>query len=148
MDFRTATRRDLPDLLALMLEEERMKDPRGVEISDAHERAFAAIEADDRNEIVVLVGDDGAVIGCLQLTYIPGLTRGGQERALVESVRIRADLRGAGLGHELMARSIERARARGCGLVQLTSATRRADAHRFYESLGFVRSHHGFKLPL
>ncbi|MFJ2960575.1 GNAT family N-acetyltransferase [Streptomyces sp. NPDC087270] len=148
MAFRTATARDLPDLLALLMGEEGVVDPGGVEVSDAHEVAFAAIESDDRNEIAVLEGDDGAVLGCLQLTYIPGLTRGGQERALIEAVRIRADLRGAGLGRELLTWAIERARARGCGLVQLTSHARRADAHRFYESLGFVRSHHGFKREL
>ncbi|WP_328460746.1 GNAT family N-acetyltransferase [Streptomyces sp. NBC_00448] len=148
MAFRTAIARDLPDLLALLIGEEGVVDPGGVEVSDAHERAFAAIETDDRNEIAVLEGDDGAVLGCLQLTYVPGLTRGGQERALIEAVRIRADLRGAGLGRELLTWAIERARARGCGLVQLTSHARRADAHRFYESLGFVRSHHGFKREL
>lgn len=148
MTFRTATRRDLPDVLALLEGDEDVVDPGSVKIDDAHERAFAAIAADDRNEIIVLEGPGGALLGCLQLTYIPGLPRLGQERALIEAVRIRADRRGGGLGRAMVAWAVERARDRGCGLVQLTSHTRRADAHRFYESLGFVRSHHGFKLAL
>ncbi|WP_138898373.1 GNAT family N-acetyltransferase, partial [Streptomyces chryseus] len=61
---------------------------------------------------------------------------------------VRADRRGAGIGRELVGRAVERARARGCALVQLTSDKRRTGAHRFYASLGFARSHDGFKLAL
>lgn len=147
MIFRTATRHDLPAVLALMADEDRVTDPDSVEVREAHERAFAAIEADPRNEVLVL-RDGQDVVGCLQLTYVPGLGQGGRERALVEAVRIRADRRGDGLGAELMRLAVERARGRGCGLVQLTSDKRRAAAHRFYERLGFVRSHEGFKLRL
>lgn len=151
--LRPATRADLPAVLALLADENRVVDPASVTVSPAHERAFADIEADARNEVLVLV-DDGAeaggapVVGCLQATYIPGLGKGGAERALIEAVRIRADRRGGGLGRELMERTIARARARGCALVQLTSDKSRTDAHRFYASLGFARSHDGFKLSL
>ncbi|WP_328790984.1 GNAT family N-acetyltransferase [Streptomyces sp. NBC_00273] len=158
MIFREATRRDLPAVLALLADEDSVVDPAQVVIGEAHERAFAAIEADPRNEMLVLTdGADGAggaggagevVLGCLQLTYVPGLGQNGQERALVEAVRIRADRRGAGFGAELMRLAVERARGRGCGLVQLTSNKRRTAAHRFYERLGFARSHEGFKLHL
>ncbi|MEW1634831.1 GNAT family N-acetyltransferase [Streptomyces sp. NPDC093801] len=147
MIFRAATRQDLPAVLALLADEERVVDPASVVVGEAYERAFADIEADPRNEVLVLA-DGEAVLGCLQLTYIPGLGRGGRERALVEAVRIRADRRGGGLGAELMRLAAERARARGCGLVQLTSGKRRSAAHRFYERLGYARSHEGFKLPL
>ncbi|MCX5379051.1 GNAT family N-acetyltransferase [Streptomyces sp. NBC_00091] len=147
MIFRTATRQDLPAVLALLADEEQVLDPASVVVGEAHERAFAAIDADPRNEVLVLA-DGEAVLGCLQLTYVPGLGQDGQERALVEAVRIRADRRGGGLGAELMRLAVERARARGCGLVQLTSNKRRAAAHRFYERLGFARSHEGFKLLL
>ncbi|MEU9374645.1 GNAT family N-acetyltransferase [Streptomyces sp. NPDC048255] len=149
MIFRTATRADLPAVLALLADEDRVVDPASVVVGEAHERAFAAIGADARNEMLVLTDDaDGVVLGCLQLTYIPGLGRNGQDRALVEAVRIRADRRGGGLGAELMELAVERARKRGCGLVQLTSDKRRTAAHRFYERLGFARSHEGFKLRL
>ena len=90
----------------------------------------------------------GAVAGTLQLTVIPGLARRGALRAQIEAVRVREDLRGQGLGHELFAWAVEEARRRGCALVQLTTDKRRADAHRFYGRLGFVASHEGFKLHL
>ncbi|MFE7186987.1 GNAT family N-acetyltransferase [Streptomyces erythrochromogenes] len=156
MIFRVATRRDLPAVLALLADEDQVLDPATTAVGEEHERAFAAIESDARNEMLVLTdtgtdgtdGTDGTVLGCLQLTYIPGLGQGGQERALVEAVRVRADRRGEGLGAELMRLAAERARGRGCGLIQLTSNKRRTAAHRFYERLGFARSHEGFKLPL
>ncbi|MGC0315278.1 N-acetyltransferase family protein [Kitasatospora acidiphila] len=158
--LRPATRADLPAVLALLADEERVVDPATIRVGAEYERAFAAIEADPRNELLVLVnegheggegnedGDGGTVLGCLQATYIPGLGKGGAERALIEAVRIRADRRGGGLGRTLLEQAVARARARGCALVQLTSDKRREDAHRFYERLGFVRSHDGFKLAL
>ncbi|MFI6727690.1 GNAT family N-acetyltransferase [Streptomyces sp. R-74717] len=147
MILRTATRTDLPAVLALLEDEERVVDPASVVVGDTYEKAFAAIESDPRNEMLVLVDGD-TVLGCLQATYIPGLGKHGEERALIEAVRIRADRRGGGLGRELMKQAVDRARLRGCGLMQLTSNKRRTDAHRFYESLGFARSHEGFKLAL
>ncbi|MFG2866237.1 GNAT family N-acetyltransferase [Streptomyces sp. NPDC048338] len=148
MLLRPATRAELPAVLALLADEEKVSDPGSMVVTETYERAFADIEADPRNEVLVLVDEGGTVVGCLQATYIPGLGKGGAERALIEAVRIRADRRGGGLGRELMDRAVERARARGCALVQLTSSKRRTDAHRFYASLGFARSHDGFKLFL
>ncbi|MFH8622351.1 GNAT family N-acetyltransferase [Streptomyces vietnamensis] len=147
MILRPATRAELPAVLALLADEDEVVDPGSVVVSEAYERAFADIEADPRNEMLVLVEGD-LVLGCLQATYIPGLGKGGAERALIEAVRIRADRRGGGLGRELMERAVARAKERGCALVQLTSNKRRTDAHRFYASLGFARSHDGFKLAL
>ncbi|WP_326631211.1 MULTISPECIES: GNAT family N-acetyltransferase [unclassified Streptomyces] len=147
MILRTAIRADLPAVLALLADENRVVDPASVVVDEAYEKAFADIESDPRNEMLVLVDGD-TVLGCLQATYIPGLGKRGEERALIEAVRIRADRRGDGLGRELMKQAVDRARLRGCALVQLTSNKRRADAHRFYESLGFDRSHEGFKLAL
>lgn len=146
--FRIATRWDLPAIVALLSHEETVADPRAVEVGEVYTQAFEVVDADGRNEMVVLDEGDGTVLGYLQLTYIPGLGRHGQERALIEGVRVRADRRGAGLGRELLTWAIDRARARGCTLVQLTSNKRRTEAHRFYASLGFVGSHDGFKLPL
>ncbi|MEU9864392.1 GNAT family N-acetyltransferase [Streptomyces sp. NPDC047971] len=147
MILRPATRADLPAVLALLADEEKVVDPASVVVTPAYERAFADIEGDPRNEMLVLV-DRELVVGCLQATYVPGLGRGGAERALIEAVRVRADRRGGGLGRELMTRAVERARARGCALIQLTSDKRRTEAHRFYASLGFARSHDGFKRAL
>ncbi|MGW0856449.1 N-acetyltransferase family protein [Streptomyces sp. NPDC002690] len=146
--LRPATRADLPAVLALLADEDSVVDPATVVVTQAYDRAFEAIDTDSRNEILVLVEDGGTVVGCLQATYVPGLGKGGVERALIEAVRIRADRRGGGLGRTLMEETVARARARGCALVQLTSSKQRDNAHRFYTALGFARSHEGFKLAL
>jgi ribosomal protein S18 acetylase RimI-like enzyme len=113
----------------------------------AYRRAFDAV-AGQRGNMVLVAERGGDVIGCLQLTIIPGLSRRGMTRGLIEAVRVAADARGLGVGERLVRHSIGLARAEGCGLVQLTSDHSRADAHRFYERLGFVASHVGFKLAL
>ena len=116
-------------------------------VDEHYEAAFAAIEGDPRNLLVV--GDeDGEVVACMQITYIPGLGRHGGERSHVEAVRVRGDRRGTGLGGELMMWAIDQARERGCRLVELTSDKRRPDAHRFYTRLGFTASHEGMKLMI
>ncbi len=145
--FREATRADLPTVLDL-LADDRLGRTREVGQVDArYEQAFAEITADPRNQFVVAEAG-GEVLGCMQLTYIPGLSRHGAERQLIESVRVRSDQRGRGLGRQLMAWAVDQARARGCALVQLTTDKSRHEAHRFYLGLGFVASHEGMKLPL
>ena len=110
--------------------------------------AFAEIDADPAQLLVVVTDARGAVVGTLQLTFIPGLARHGARRAQIEAVRVRADFRGRGIGHQLVGWAIQEARHRGCALVQLTSDKRRQDAHRLYGRLGFTPSHDGFKLRL
>jgi GNAT superfamily N-acetyltransferase len=147
MQIRIATRADVPAALALLADDDiaRERVPKTGEA--AVYAAFDAIDADDRNELIVATDGD-EVIGTCQLTYIPGLSRGGAERMLIEAVRIRSDQRGRGLGGELIRWTVERARERGCKIVQLTTDKRRTDAHRFYAALGFVASHEGMKLAL
>jgi GNAT superfamily N-acetyltransferase len=91
---------------------------------------------------------EGRVVGTLQLTVIPGLSRKGSTRSLIEGVRIHSDERGSGLGTLFIEWAIEESRRQGCQLVELTSDATRTDAHRFYERLGFTASHVGFKLAL
>ncbi len=147
--FRLALESDLPAIMAMLADDEIVKT-RGdypTEITPAVRAAFGEIESDQSSEL--WVGERGGeVIATLQLTIIPGLSRGGMKRALVEAVRVRADLRGRGIGAALMAHVTERARQAGCGMVQLTSDKRRLDAHRFYEKLGYAASHVGMKLKL
>lgn len=145
--FREAVRADLPAVLALLADDVLGKSRDFTEVDDAYERAFADIAADPRNQLIV-ADADGAVVGCMQLTYIPGLGRHGAERQLVEAVRVRSDRRGQGLGRQMMTWAVDQAKQRGCALVQLTTDKTRHDAHRFYLSLGFVASHEGMKLPL
>ncbi|NBE84997.1 GNAT family N-acetyltransferase [Micromonospora rubida] len=145
--FREAVRADLPAIIALLADDVLGKARDFTEVDEAYESAFADISADPRNHLVV-ADDDGALVGCMQITYIPGLGRHGAERSLIEAVRVRADRRGQGLGREMMRWAIDQAERRGCALVQLTTDKTRADAHRFYRNLGFVASHEGMKLAL
>ncbi|MCF2530825.1 GNAT family N-acetyltransferase [Yinghuangia soli] len=146
--IRTATPEDLPQLLALLADDDHPPAPADVSVTATHRAAFDAIDADPRNELLVLDRGDGTVLGFLQATYIPGLGNAARDRALLEAVRIHPHHRGDGLGGHLVRHAIDRARTRGCTLVQLTSNKNRGDAHRFYENLGFTRSHDGFKLRL
>ena len=144
--LRGATAADLPDIVWLLTEDELGQAREGGNES-LYAAAFAEIERDPNN-LIFVVDIAGAVAGCAQLTIIPGLGRRAVRRGQIESVRVSSGHRGQGLGRWFMEALIEAARERGCGLVQLTSDTRRLDAHRFYESLGFSASHVGFKLPL
>ena len=110
--------------------------------------AFSAIDADLNNELIVAEAEEGNIVGVLQLTFIPSMTYQGGLRAQIEGVRVAAEHRSCGVGRELLRFAIEKARHRGCHLVQLTSDNSRPDAIRFYESLGFVASHQGLKLHL
>ncbi len=148
-EIRPAEADDLPAIVGLLADDplgatrEDCADP----LPDSYTAAFAAIAADPRNELVVAVRGN-AVVGCLQLTFIPGLSRRGAERAQIESVRVARRERGQGLGRRLFDWAIDRARARGCALMQLTTDKGRPEAHKFYEQLGFVASHEGMKLGL
>jgi GNAT superfamily N-acetyltransferase len=147
--FRLAVAADLPALLRLLADDEvaQARGSYSAEVTPQVRAAFDEIERDPNNEL--WLGErDGDVVAMLQLTLIPGLSRGGMKRALVESVRVRADLRGQRIGEALMAHVTARARAAGCGLMQLTSDKQRLAAHRFYERLGYVASHVGMKKKL
>lgn len=147
--FRRAVRADLERIVALLADDAlgRTREVVSVPLAAGYERAFDTISADANNELVV-AERAGTVVGVLQLTFIPGLTHRGSWRALIEGVRVAADARSAGVGRQLFAWAIGRARERGCGLVQLTSDKSRPDAIRFHGSLGFVATHEGLKLRL
>ena len=149
VSFRLADAADLPALLRL-LADDAVAQARGsysAEVSPAVAAAFDEITRDPNNEL--WLGERaGEVIAMAQLTLIPGLSRGGMKRALVEAVRVRADCRGQRIGAALMGRLEARARATGCGLIQLTSDKQRLAAHRFYERLGYAASHVGMKKKL
>jgi ribosomal protein S18 acetylase RimI-like enzyme len=149
VSLRTATRDDVPAIVRLLADDplgatrEEASDP----LPQAYWDAFDAIEAQRGNE--VLVADlDGDIVGCLQLTIIPGLARLGTTRAQIEGVRVSARHRGQKIGEMMVETAVERARTAGCKLVQLTTDRTRPDAHRFYERLGFVASHIGMKRTL
>ena len=149
LTYRSAMPGDLPFLIGMIVEDSVVStgdDPADA-FDDDYIKALATIAADPNQEMIV-VELEGDAVGCFQITYIPGLMRHGSWRGLLEVVHVRADKRNLGLGSEMMRWAIERCRERNCGLVQLTSNKKRIDAHRFYERLGFQKSHEGFKCYL
>jgi GNAT superfamily N-acetyltransferase len=147
--IRPARRDDVPAIVALLADDPlgQAREDNSEPLPAAYWQAFDDIAVQSGN--VVLVAErGGAVVGCLQLTLIPGLARRGMKRGLIEAVRVAQSQRGQGLGERLIRHAADTARAAGCGLVQLTSDKSRADAHRFYKRLGFVASHTGMKLAL
>jgi GNAT superfamily N-acetyltransferase len=149
MEFREASEGDLAGIVRLLAEDplgaqrERYEEP----LPQSYRDAFARMRRQPGNRILVAV-EGGAVVACLQLTIIAGLSRQGLTRAQIEGVRVAKARRGSGLGAALMGHALEIARAEGCGLVQLTTDRRRKQAHRFYERLGFEASHLGMKLEI
>jgi len=149
LTFRKAIRTDLERIVQLLAD-----DPLGSKrevvstpLASSYVRAFEAIVEDDNNELVV-AQQGSTIIGVLQLTFIPYLTHQGSWRAVIEGVRVAAEVRSTGVGKQLFTWAIRRAGERGCRLVQLTSDKSRPDAIRFYESLGFAATHEGMKLQL
>jgi ribosomal protein S18 acetylase RimI-like enzyme len=147
--LRPATLEDLPAIVHLLADDElgRSREDARTPLDPRYLTAFAAIERDP-NQLLAVAEQDGRVIGCLQLSFIPGLSRLGMWRGQIESVRVASSERGAGIGRIMFEWAIATCRDRGCGLVQLTTDKARASAHAFYEGLGFKASHEGMKLAL
>ncbi|MFI8234523.1 GNAT family N-acetyltransferase [Streptomyces sp. NPDC085900] len=147
LEIRPATADDVPEIVAMLAD-----DPLGAQRESPDDLApyLAALErlTSDPNQHLVVAVREHRVVGTLQLTIIPGLSRHGATRSIIEAVRVHADERGSGLGTQLIEWAIDASRREGSQLVQLTSDNTRTDAHRFYERLGFTASHVGFKLPL
>ena len=148
--LRRAALPDVPAIVALLADDKlgATRDGIRTEADQAtYEQAFGAIDRDPA-QLLVVVEADGRVVATLQLSFIPGLSRRGALRAQIESVRVAASHRSGGLGQALVSWAISEGRRRGCALVQLTTDKTRADAHRFYERLGFRATHEGLKLDL
>jgi len=147
--YRQALAADLPFIIALIVEDSVVDsgDAVAAALDASYRDALAAIDADPNQEMWI-VEHEGEPVGCFQLSYLPGLMRRGMWRGQIEVVHVLEARRNLGLGSQMMQWAVERCRQRGCGMVQLTSNKRRLDAHRFYERLGFLKSHEGFKLYL
>jgi GNAT superfamily N-acetyltransferase len=147
--FRQAVRKDLPALVGLFADDSigghgDTTDPAALPL---YESAFAAIQASPNDLLFVGVLKD-EIVATAQVTFITSLTGRGTRRMAIEAVQTRADMRSRGIGARLINHCLDVARERGIALVQLTSNAKRPDAHRFYERLGFEKTHAGFKLRL
>ena len=147
--FRDAIEADLPTIIAMLAEEQigGRKDDATEPLDSVYLAAFAAIVADP-NQRLIVAELDGALVGTMQLSFLPGLLNHGAWRGQIEAVRIAADRRSLGLGARMIDWAVEQCRERGCFMAQLTSNNDRTRAHAFYEKLGWRKSHSGFKLYL
>ncbi len=147
--LRRACQEDLPAIVALLADDglgNGREDPREP-LNPAYISAFDALDGDPNQ--FLLVAQEGEVIAAtMQLTFIAGISRTGARRCQIEAVRVAASHRGSGLGQRMFEFAIAESRKRRCSLVQLTTDKTRDDAHRFYDRLGFVASHIGYKLKL
>ncbi|PWU70101.1 MULTISPECIES: GNAT family N-acetyltransferase [Gracilibacillus] len=147
--LREATKQDLDKIVA-MLADDRLGSKREryeLPLPECYLHAFMAISADQNNELIVACRDN-EVIGVEQITFTPYLTHQGGWRATIEGVRVSASVRGLGIGTKLIQYAIDRAKVRGCHLVQLTTDKQRPEALQFYQRLGFSATHEGMKLKL
>ncbi|MEP1209411.1 MAG: GNAT family N-acetyltransferase [Rhizobiaceae bacterium] len=149
LQFRRARSDDLEAIIALFADDElgRLREDASLPLNQKYTAAFANIDGDD-NQHMLVVERDGALLGFLQITFIPYLSRLGSVRGQVESVRVASNLRGQGIGTLMMKEAIRICRERGCFLVQLTTDLKRQKTRKFYEDLGFETTHHGMKLML
>lgn len=150
VSIRTATKDDVYAIVALLADDdiaasrEELTDP----LPQVYWDAFEAIEADPQTSLLVAVTPKEEVLATLQLTYLPGLSRRGALRAVIEAVRVAKKTRGLGLGTGLLKYAIAEAQRQGASLIQLTTDARRADSQRFYKRLGFAETHAGMRLFL
>jgi GNAT superfamily N-acetyltransferase len=147
LEIRAAVTEDVPAIVGMLADDPLGSQRESPDDLTPYLAALERLTADPNQHLVVAVRE-GRVVGTLQLTVIPGLSRKGATRSIIEAVRIHADERGSGLGTQLIEWAVAESRRQGCQLVQLTSDVSRTDAHRFYERLGFTASHLGFKLAL
>ncbi len=143
--IRRARRDDVAIIVAMLADDplgsgrERPEDP----LPSSYYKAFETLERDSNIQLVVAVEEGGAVIGCLQLCILPGLSSQGASRALIEDVRVASQRRSQGIGEQLVQWAVAEARAKGCRLVELLTHATRVDAQRFYARIGFSASHVG-----
>lgn len=147
--IRRARESDLPALIALFAEDTigGHADTTAPEAFDEYLRAFHVIDA-SANEQLFVAEREGEVVGTFEIMFNRTLTGRGGLVMIVEAVQTRADMRGQGIGAVMINHAIEEARRRDCRLVQLSSNMARSNAHRFYERIGFAKSHFGFKMKL
>ncbi|MFG6082348.1 GNAT family N-acetyltransferase [Paracoccus litorisediminis] len=146
VSFRPAQAADVAAVVALLADDILGRGREGTDLAP-YLAAFEAMQAEAANQLIVgTIGPD--IIACYQITFISGLSLTAARRAQIEGVRVAPDLRGQGIGADLIADAENRARAAGCTLLQFTTNKARLEAHRFYDRLGFTASHIGYKKSL
>jgi GNAT superfamily N-acetyltransferase len=150
MTIRPTTKKDIPAIVQMIANDKlgRVRENYQEPLPQQYYDAFENIVADPNQELIVIEGESGQIIGTMQLTLIQYLTYKGGIRAQIEAVRIHEDHRGKGIGQQLFEWAIQRAKTKGAHVLQLTTDKKRPEALNFYEKLGFKASHEGMKLHL
>ncbi|NVJ85776.1 MAG: GNAT family N-acetyltransferase [Algoriphagus sp.] len=148
MKFRIAYKKDLEFIVSLLANDNlgKLREDFRIPLPACYQDAFDQIQNDKNQELVVMEDSKNQIIGTFQLSFIPYLTYQGGIRAQIEAVRIHKDHRGQELGSKMLEWAIDRAKAKGAHVLQLTTDKRRPEALRFYEKMGFEASHEGMKL--
>lgn len=149
LTFRLATKDDLTDIVNMLADDPlgALREKIETTLPETYSQAFARIKNDSNQELTV-AQLDGEIVATFQLTFIQYLTHQGGLRAQIEAVRVKSAHRGKGIGAMMFSYAIDRAKQKGCYLLQLTTDKQRPQAIKFYESLGFTATHEGMKCKL
>lgn len=82
---------------------------------------------------------EGRVQGMVNLLLTISTAEGGPV-AWIEDMIVHPDVRGQGVGEQLLAHAICEARLLGCTRITLLTDSTNAAAHRFYQRVGFLPS--------
>lgn len=145
--FRAAVEADLPTIVAMLADDHLGAKRESLDDLTPYVAALKQLSRDSRL-MQVVCERDGEIVGTMQLTITPGLSRRGMNRLQIEGVRVSSSARGGGIGRHMFEWAIAYGRDQDCGLIELTTDKSRTDAHRFYERFGFEQSHYGYKLKL
>ena len=97
---------------------------------------------------VYLACDGETVVGTFALLIMDALGDRLAPAGVVEDVVVDGSRRGQGIGRAMMEFAMAKCTEAGCYKMALSSNINRADAHRFYESLGFEKHGYSFLVPL
>ncbi|MBB5514637.1 GNAT superfamily N-acetyltransferase [Rubricella aquisinus] len=147
--FRDASEGDLPALVAMLADDDlgAGREDTSAPLNPAYLDAFLAIDRSP-DQLIIVADTEAGIVGSYQLSFLPGLAYQGAWRGQIESVRVARPYRGQGYGSQMIEHALPLCRARGCKILQLSAHLDRTDAHRFYERIGFIRTHASFKLAL
>ena len=126
---------------ALYLLEQLFEPPGGVPPDYTRERASASFRwaVEQPNADILLAVDGNKAVG-LTSVYADIQSLGFGPKCWLQDMVVDKERRSEGIGEQLMAAAEHWARARGLTHIELSSNSRRADAHRFYERQGFSRA--------
>ncbi len=140
--------RDDVEVIAALLAD----DPFGADREDAefdwYESAYNAVVRDRSHYLGVVRDEADRIVATMQLTVIPGLSRGGSTRLQIEGLRVAPAERSQGLGTAMLEWAHDFGRSRGATLAQVTTDEARVRARAFYTGLGYRTAHVGLKRSL